>query len=195
MKPNKWKVKYTQKDQPSNSFEAVYTDQATFEKWAKIHADHGFTVQVEASVVVEVPVLTNWDYPAAPNLHEIPQLFHVKHYTGDEQPSLIGMQRYFHVEGDREEVEEFADLLNKTIYASRSYAEQDVTYTVEGYSPSRDKWIQIQSGMTTLQAVDECLAMVRSRAPGAINVLTALRTVRVVRGVGDTTTDMGKHVL
>ncbi|QZE60196.1 hypothetical protein pEaSNUABM35_00279 [Erwinia phage pEa_SNUABM_35] len=193
MKPNKWKVKFTQIDKPTNTFTATYGSLAEFEKWAQLHSNNGFTVEVETSVVVEIP-LVSWTYPASPDQSGVPRLFHVKHYSSDEQPSLIGMKRYFHVEGDREEVEEFADLLNKTIYAARTYVEQGVTYTVEGYAPSGAAWLTVQSGLATLQAVEECLAMVRSRAPSAVNVLTALRVARIVREVGEEITDMGKHV-
>ncbi|UAW96773.1 hypothetical protein pEaSNUABM22_00286 [Erwinia phage pEa_SNUABM_22] len=195
MKPNKWKVKFTQKDKPTNTFEAVYTSQDEFEHWAKIHHDGGFLVEVEAFAVVEIPVATDWKYPAAPNLHEIPQLFHVKHYTGDEQPSLIGMQRYFHVEGDREEVEDFATLLNTMIYAARNYAEQGVTYTVEGYVPSQNAWLPVQSGLPTLQEVENFLVTIRGSKPGPFNPVTKVRLVRYVREVGEEITDMGKHVL
>ncbi|AWY08544.1 hypothetical protein HOT49_gp285 [Erwinia phage vB_EamM_Alexandra] len=183
MKPNKWKVKFTQIDKPTNTFTATYTSKAEFEKWAKLHSDNGFTVEIVASVVVEIPV-ASWTYPAQPDLKEAPKLFHVKHYSSDEWPSLIGVGQYFHVEADRDEVEDFAELLNRTIHAARLYVDPDVTYTVEGFISTRGDWVPIKSCMTCEHEVDELLKQLRIPPKGLPNPATSFRVVRVTREPG-----------
>lgn len=111
MKPTTWKVKYTQKDNPSNTHDAIFYSQEDFEKSAWLHS---LNFIVDVQTFIELP-LDSFQYPNAPSTTEAPRIFGVKHYSSDEHPSLIGMQRYFHVIGDREEVQEFADLLNTAL--------------------------------------------------------------------------------
>lgn len=111
MKPTIWKVKYTQKDKPSNTHDAIFFSQEDFEKSAWLHSLN-FTVDVQT--FIELP-LDSFQYPNVPSTTEPPRIFSVKHYIGDEHPSLVGMKQYFHVIGDREEVQEFADMLNTAL--------------------------------------------------------------------------------
>ncbi len=152
MKPNLWFVKFTQKDNPSNSFSEVYHTEEEFNKWVKLHESE-FDINVQTFIQLR---LERFDYPRdAGGKVESELPFKVRGSNIDPKDTeIVGLGYTMTLRDDRDIVTQFVDVLNATIHGVAVTPNKAVKYRNEGYFPDQDSWESLGESQTLREAND-----------------------------------------
>lgn len=92
--------------------------------------------------------------------------FVIKHYTGDDFPSIKGNGLYMHLATEREDAEEYAEHLNKLLAFSKSNEAETVRRLRDIQDDIRK---QLESKPDADRTSEECLSIVQAHLESCIS--------------------------